>query len=135
MLAYRHEGFWHRMDTLRDKQFLELLWASSKAPWALAWNIAFVALRLFNVFGIHEVSQRLIPNLIRLPENDTPVELTPREQGRDLLFEDDVVNALLQASGYDCTRFTMFVPRARFASEKWARLWRTAVNKPRELLQ
>lgn len=83
MLAYRHEGFWHRMDTLRDKQFLELLWASSKAPWALACNIAFVALRLFNVFGIHEVSQRLIPNLIRLPENDTPVELTPREQGRD----------------------------------------------------
>jgi glucose-1-phosphate cytidylyltransferase len=36
LLAYRHEGFWHPMDTLRDKQFLESLWASGNAPWALA---------------------------------------------------------------------------------------------------
>jgi glucose-1-phosphate cytidylyltransferase len=36
LLAYRHEGFWHPMDTLRDKQFLESLWASGHAPWALA---------------------------------------------------------------------------------------------------
>jgi glucose-1-phosphate cytidylyltransferase len=31
--AYRHEGFWHPMDTLRDKVVLEDLWASGKAPW------------------------------------------------------------------------------------------------------
>jgi len=31
--AYRHEGFWHPMDTLRDKSYLEELWASGKAPW------------------------------------------------------------------------------------------------------
>jgi glucose-1-phosphate cytidylyltransferase len=31
--AYRHEGFWHPMDTLRDKMVLEELWASGKAPW------------------------------------------------------------------------------------------------------
>jgi glucose-1-phosphate cytidylyltransferase len=30
---YRHEGFWHAMDTLRDKQHLESLWQSEKAPW------------------------------------------------------------------------------------------------------
>lgn len=36
LLAYRHEGFWHPMDTLRDKQLLESLWASGNAPWALA---------------------------------------------------------------------------------------------------
>jgi glucose-1-phosphate cytidylyltransferase len=31
--AYRHSGFWQPMDTLRDKQQLEHLWNSGKAPW------------------------------------------------------------------------------------------------------
>lgn len=31
--AYRHDGFWHPMDTLRDKRELEMLWESGKAPW------------------------------------------------------------------------------------------------------
>lgn len=31
--AFRHSGFWHAMDTLRDKQRLEELWASGAAPW------------------------------------------------------------------------------------------------------
>ncbi len=31
--AFRHSGFWQPMDTLRDKQLLEELWASGKAPW------------------------------------------------------------------------------------------------------
>jgi glucose-1-phosphate cytidylyltransferase len=31
--AYRHQGFWQPMDTLRDKHFLEDLWTSGKAPW------------------------------------------------------------------------------------------------------
>lgn len=30
---YKHSGFWQPMDTLRDKQLLEALWASNKAPW------------------------------------------------------------------------------------------------------
>lgn len=33
LLAYRHGGFWHPMDTLRDKMVLEELWASGRAPW------------------------------------------------------------------------------------------------------
>ena len=35
--AYRHYGFWQPMDTLRDRMYLEELWASKKAPWKL-WN-------------------------------------------------------------------------------------------------
>ncbi|KTD24161.1 MULTISPECIES: glucose-1-phosphate cytidylyltransferase [Legionella] len=31
--AFQHDGFWHPMDTLRDKNYLEELWASGKAPW------------------------------------------------------------------------------------------------------
>jgi len=31
--AYRHYGFWHSMDTLRDKNVLEQLWASGNPPW------------------------------------------------------------------------------------------------------
>ncbi|MFM7471811.1 MAG: glucose-1-phosphate cytidylyltransferase [Nodosilinea sp. LVE1205-7] len=31
--AYKHPGFWQPMDTLRDKQYLESLWAKDQAPW------------------------------------------------------------------------------------------------------
>lgn len=31
--AYKHEGFWQPMDTLRDKMLLEELWESGRAPW------------------------------------------------------------------------------------------------------
>jgi glucose-1-phosphate cytidylyltransferase len=31
--AFRHEGFWHPMDTMRDKMYLEELWSSGAAPW------------------------------------------------------------------------------------------------------
>jgi glucose-1-phosphate cytidylyltransferase len=31
--AYRHSGFWQPMDTLRDKNLLEEIWQSGKAPW------------------------------------------------------------------------------------------------------
>jgi len=33
LTAYKHDGFWQCMDTLRDKQLLENLWANAKAPW------------------------------------------------------------------------------------------------------
>lgn len=35
LMAYRHTGFWHCMDTLRDRRLLEELWQSSRAPWAV----------------------------------------------------------------------------------------------------
>lgn len=31
--AFAHRGFWQPMDTMRDKQLLEELWAAGKAPW------------------------------------------------------------------------------------------------------
>ncbi len=33
MMAFEHEGFWQPMDTLREKNLLEDLWATGKAPW------------------------------------------------------------------------------------------------------
>lgn len=33
LMAYKHEGFWQCMDTIREKQKLEELWADKKAPW------------------------------------------------------------------------------------------------------
>ena len=33
LMAFQHEGFWHPMDTLRDKNYLEQLWQSGEAPW------------------------------------------------------------------------------------------------------
>ena len=35
--AFRHDGFWQPMDTLRDKTYLENLWATNVAPWKL-WD-------------------------------------------------------------------------------------------------
>jgi glucose-1-phosphate cytidylyltransferase len=35
MAAYKHTGFWQPMDTLRDKNYLEELWSSGKAPWKI----------------------------------------------------------------------------------------------------
>lgn len=31
--AFKHDGFWQCMDTMRDKEYLEELWADEKAPW------------------------------------------------------------------------------------------------------
>jgi glucose-1-phosphate cytidylyltransferase len=33
LFAYRHSGFWHPMDTLRDRMVLEEMWASGEAAW------------------------------------------------------------------------------------------------------
>jgi len=37
MMGFEHRGFWQPMDTLRDKNHLEELWAAGKAPWKL-WD-------------------------------------------------------------------------------------------------
>lgn len=37
MVAFKHRGFWHPMDTMRDKICLEDLWQSGKAPWKV-WD-------------------------------------------------------------------------------------------------
>ena len=35
LIAYRHDGFWRAMDTLKEMQELEALYESGKPPWAL----------------------------------------------------------------------------------------------------
>ncbi len=35
LAVYKHHGFWHPMDTLRDKNYLEGLWQDNKAAWKL----------------------------------------------------------------------------------------------------
>lgn len=35
LMGYRHYGFWSCMDTLKEKNFLEDLWNSGKAPWKI----------------------------------------------------------------------------------------------------
>ena len=37
IMAYKHHGFWHSMDTLRDKVDLEELWIKKQAPWKI-WD-------------------------------------------------------------------------------------------------
>lgn len=35
LMAYKHEGFWQCMDTVREKEKLEEMWSSGKAPWKI----------------------------------------------------------------------------------------------------
>ena len=35
LTAFKHNGFWFPMDTLRDKRYLENLWNAKKAPWKI----------------------------------------------------------------------------------------------------
>jgi glucose-1-phosphate cytidylyltransferase len=37
MMVYRHDGFWHPMDTYRDYKYLNTLFEENKAPW-VAWK-------------------------------------------------------------------------------------------------
>jgi glucose-1-phosphate cytidylyltransferase len=37
LMAYRHNGFWQPMDTVREKNYLEELWRSGNAPWRI-WD-------------------------------------------------------------------------------------------------
>jgi glucose-1-phosphate cytidylyltransferase len=37
LMAYRHDGFWECMDTIRDRRLLEQLWQSGRAPWKI-WD-------------------------------------------------------------------------------------------------
>ena len=37
LMCFEHDGFWQCMDTQREKEKLESLWASGKAPW-MRWN-------------------------------------------------------------------------------------------------
>jgi glucose-1-phosphate cytidylyltransferase len=37
LMAFRHDGFWQPMDTLREKQYLDGLWNTGKAPWKI-WH-------------------------------------------------------------------------------------------------
>ena len=36
LMAFRHEGFWHCMDSLRDKRLLDEIWRRGDAPWSFA---------------------------------------------------------------------------------------------------
>ena len=35
LMAFRHEGFWQCMDTVRDRNYLEELWRINRAPWKI----------------------------------------------------------------------------------------------------
>jgi len=38
LMAYKHQGFWHPMDTIRDRDVLNELWSSKNAPWSHGAN-------------------------------------------------------------------------------------------------
>jgi glucose-1-phosphate cytidylyltransferase len=59
--AWKHEGFWQCMDTLKEKHFLESLWDSGNAPWKTWENVNEDS--CYGPSGIHRGSSR--PNTHR----------------------------------------------------------------------
>lgn len=53
--AFKHSGFWQPMDTLREKNYLEELWATGQAPWA-TWLTPTPPLPSGNVQDFAEVA-------------------------------------------------------------------------------
>ncbi len=47
--AFKHEGFWYAMDTLRDKNYLEDEWATGKAAWKL-WELMTIHKKLIDSY-------------------------------------------------------------------------------------
>jgi UDP-glucose 4-epimerase len=100
-------------------------------------KIPFVALRLFGVFGPREAPRRLVPYLIDRLEHNEAADLTPGEQVRDLLFEEDAAQAFLEAAEanlnlYDCYNVcSSQATRIRELGELVA----DTLEKPRDLLQ
>jgi glucose-1-phosphate cytidylyltransferase len=37
LMAFKHQGFWQCMDTVRDRELLDHLWATNRAPWKRQW--------------------------------------------------------------------------------------------------
>jgi UDP-glucose 4-epimerase len=84
------------------------LYGAAKAASVLYGNalaaklaIPFVTLRLFGVYGIGERPHRLVPYIINRLSCNEPVDLTPGQQVRDLLYIDDVVEAFTAAARQD----------------------------------
>jgi len=84
LMAFRHEGFWQPMDTLRDKRLLEDLWASGKAPWKI-WNdpppveVQNVTPLDLAKHGQAESFERTVPSLVARAMGATSL---PRRSGR-----------------------------------------------------
>lgn len=45
LMAFRHEGFWQCMDTLRDKSYLESIWQAGNAPWKIWEDVVQLKIR------------------------------------------------------------------------------------------
>ncbi|MBJ57200.1 MAG: glucose-1-phosphate cytidylyltransferase [Rickettsiales bacterium] len=45
LMAYKHDGFWQPMDTLREKNILCDLWEKDKAPWKVKTNKKIISLK------------------------------------------------------------------------------------------
>jgi glucose-1-phosphate cytidylyltransferase len=63
LMAYKHNSFWQCMDTLRDKQRLESLWATGNAPWKI-WQEENISVS-YKPQGVYQNTNNNITHIVR----------------------------------------------------------------------
>jgi glucose-1-phosphate cytidylyltransferase len=61
LVAYQYDGFWTCMDTFKDKQVLEEMYARGSAPWAVWKTASSGAVRSESPGSMHPVARRISP--------------------------------------------------------------------------
>ena len=104
---------------------------------ARAAGLPFVTLRLFNVFGVGESPNRLIPYLIDRLSASEYADLTPGDQIRDLTYVDDIVDAIVLAGEAGLEPYTAYnVCSSRPTAVRWiAETVADIMHKPHDLLR
>ena len=71
-------------------------------------KMPFMTLRLFGCYGPGESSTRLLPYLVRKLTANEPIDLTPGDQIRDLLYIDDMVEGLFAAANVHIDQHSVY---------------------------
>lgn len=88
-------------DVLKPESFYAATKASATllaSVFAKTCRLPVVTIRPFSVYGPYENPRRFIPTIVRRLIEGKPIPLTPKEQRRDFVFVDDVVDAYLKVA-------------------------------------
>ena len=82
LVAWQHEGFWHAMDTLRDRQQLARLWESGNRALEGVGKLKFTSQSTRNVSGLVDAAREKHQPVPRVRRRREPTEQVPQRRRR-----------------------------------------------------